>query len=147
MSVLLYGCTTWTLLKHLEKKLNGNHYFEWILEVVTHWAAVVCPLTSYLTNHLSKISKTYWALLDKLSKEKHTTNILLWTPTHGHTSVSRPAKSYIHWLCVDTGWCLENLLSMMTNRDGWQDSERNLFSACIYKKINSLNSGTFSSLP
>ena len=25
MSILLYGCTTWTLTKRLEKKLNGNY--------------------------------------------------------------------------------------------------------------------------
>ena len=25
MSILLYGCTTWTLAKHIEKKLDGNY--------------------------------------------------------------------------------------------------------------------------
>ena len=25
MSILLYGCTTWTLTKHMEKKLDGNY--------------------------------------------------------------------------------------------------------------------------
>ena len=27
MSVLLYNCTTWTRMKYLEKKLNGNLQF------------------------------------------------------------------------------------------------------------------------
>ena len=25
MSILLYGCTTWTITKHMEKKLDGNY--------------------------------------------------------------------------------------------------------------------------
>ena len=25
ISILLYGCTTWTLIKHMEKKLDGNY--------------------------------------------------------------------------------------------------------------------------
>ena len=29
VSVLLYGCTTWTLMKQLEKKLNGNYVLFW----------------------------------------------------------------------------------------------------------------------
>ena len=32
------------------------------------------------------------------SKDELIINILLWTPTHGHTSVSWPAKIYIHQL-------------------------------------------------
>ena len=38
-------------------------------------------------------------------------------PTHGCTSVGLPAKIYIHQLCADTGFCLEDLPSAMANRD------------------------------
>ena len=48
-------------------------------------------------------------------------NVLLWTPTHGHTSVDRLAKTYIHQLYADTGCCLEDLLRAMADRDRWQD--------------------------
>ena len=30
------------------------------------------------------------------SKDKLKNNIILWTPTHGHTSVGRPVKAYTH---------------------------------------------------
>ena len=30
------------------------------------------------------------------------TDALLWTPTHRHTSVDRPAKTFIHQLCPHT---------------------------------------------
>ena len=44
-----------------------------------------------------------------LEKKRLKSNILLWTLTYGHTSVSKSAKTYIHQLCVDTGCSLENL--------------------------------------
>ena len=34
-------------------------------------------------------------------------NISLWTPTYGHTSVGQPAKTYFYLLCINTGCCLE----------------------------------------
>ena len=45
-------------------------------------------------------------------------DILLWTPTHGHIKVGQAAKIYIHQLCVYIGCCLEDLLVAMTDRDG-----------------------------
>ena len=63
MSELLYGCTTWTQMKHLEKKLNENmddtYSFEQILEETPKKIATVEPLTSHLTNCPSKMGKTY----------------------------------------------------------------------------------------
>ena len=32
VSILLYGCTTWTLTKRLEKKLDGN--YTWLLRAI-----------------------------------------------------------------------------------------------------------------
>ena len=39
-------------------------------------------------------------------KDECISDILLWTPWHGHTSVNQPAKTYIHQLCVDISCCL-----------------------------------------
>ena len=44
---------------------------------------------------------------------------LLWIPTYGHTSVSQPAKTYIHQLCVDIGYRIEDLLRAMADGDKW----------------------------
>ena len=54
------------------------------------------------------------------SKRKLISDVLLWTSTHEHTSVGRPAKTYIHQLCADTACSLENLPEVMGNMDGWR---------------------------
>ena len=97
---------------------NAACCFEQILEAAPYKTAVVRPLTSYLINHPSKTSKTCCALL---KKDKLMSNVLLWTHTHGLTSVGRPAKTYIHQLCADTGCHQEDLPRAMTDRDGWQE--------------------------
>ena len=61
------------------------------------------------------------------NKDKRISNILLWTPTHGHISVGLPAKTYIHHLCVDTRCSLEDLPRTMADRDRWQESQGNSY--------------------
>ena len=56
------------------------------------------------------------------SKDKLNSNILVWTPTHGHTSVGQPAETYIYLLCAVTRCCLKELPHVMANRDRWQKS-------------------------
>ena len=41
------------------------------------------------------------------------------SPTHSHTSVSQPAKTYIHQLYADTGFLLQNLPKVMADKDKW----------------------------
>ena len=43
--------------------------------------------------------------------------------TDGHTGIGWPAKAYIHQLCADTGYHLEDLLNAMIDRDGWWEGE------------------------
>ena len=50
------------------------------------------------------------------SKDKLISNVLLWTPTPGHTSVGWPAKTYQPY--VDTGCCLDDLTRAITDWDG-----------------------------
>ena len=45
----------------------------------------------------------------------------LWTPTHGHASVSQPARTDLHLLCADTGCRQEDLPGVINNRDGWRE--------------------------
>ena len=49
--------------RKLHKNAVGS--LEQILKAVTHKTAVVWPLTYYLINHPSKMSKTCWAQLEK----------------------------------------------------------------------------------
>ena len=66
--------------------------FKQILEASPSKTAAVGPFTAYLTNHPSKTSKTR-------SKDKLISDVLLWTPTHGHTRIGQPVKTYIYLLC------------------------------------------------
>ena len=53
--ILLYGCTTWTLTKQMEKRLDGNYAsnFEQVQEAAPHKAAAVRPPTSHHENYQS----------------------------------------------------------------------------------------------
>ena len=118
MSVPWYSCTTWILMKCLEKKLDENdvaYCFEQILEAAVYITAVVQLLTSHLTYHPSKINKTCCAVLAK-QWQTHKWYSPIDT-THRQTSVEQPAKTDMHQLCVDTGCHVEDLLRMMTDKD------------------------------
>ena len=52
-------------------------------------------------------------------------NVLLWTPAHGLTSVDITAKTYIHRLCTNTGCRLDDLLRAIASGDVWQNSHGN----------------------
>ena len=78
------------------------------------------PLTSHLKKHPSKTNKTCGSMLEKQGQ----INVLQWTPTHGCTSVGWPVKTYLHQLCVDIRYSLEELSVMLDERDGWRERER-----------------------
>ena len=60
--------------------------FEKILKAVSYKTVAVQPLTSHLTNHPKKMSKTYcWRNKDELRSD-----VLLWT------SVDQTVKTYIN---------------------------------------------------
>ena len=56
-----------------EQYKDSACYFEQIQVAVLHKTATVQPLTSYITNHPSKTSKTCWAMLEKqkLTHKRH----------------------------------------------------------------------------
>ena len=98
-SILLYGCTTWTLTKLLEKKLDGN--YTRILRAILNKSWSQHPTKHQLYGHLPPIAKTiqarrtrhaghYWRSRDELIS-----NVLLWTP-HIWPSKSRTTSSIIH---------------------------------------------------
>ena len=43
----------------------------------------------------------------------------MYIPTDGRITVGRPAKAYIHHLCVDFVFCQVNLPRVMADRDGY----------------------------
>ena len=101
-----YNCVNTTVsLYHLdfneilEEKARGQLHkdvgccFKQILEATPYKSTAVQPFTSHLTNH-SRHAGHCWR-----SKDEFISNVFLWTPTHGHTSIGQPVKSYIHQLC------------------------------------------------
>ena len=59
VSILLYGCTTWTLTKQLEKKLDGN--FTRMLRAILNKSWQQHPTRHQLYGHLPPITKTIQA--------------------------------------------------------------------------------------
>ena len=52
-------------------------------------------------------------------EQKLISNIFPWTPTHGHSRVGQLVKTYINQLCANTGYCPEDLLRAMSDKNGW----------------------------
>ena len=93
---------------------NVSFCFEQILAATIYKTATVWPLTSHLRNHPNEINSLCWELLRMINSL-----VKFWTPTHGHTSISRTARTYIEQLCADTGCSLEDLIETMDDREWW----------------------------
>ena len=99
VSILLYGCTTWTLTKRIEEKLDGNYTImvraclEQILEATPYKTTVVRPPTSHLNLYIRTCR--CWLTCKDLDQQ----------------------------LYVDTGWSLEDMLVGIYDRDGWRERE------------------------
>ena len=89
-SILLYGCTTWTLTKRLEKKLDGN--YTRMLRAILNKSWRQHPTRHQLYGHLPPITKTIqvrrtrhaghcWRSRDELIRD-----VLLWIP---HTAAQK----------------------------------------------------------
>ncbi len=113
-SILLYGCTTWTLTKRLEKKLDGN--YTRMLRAILNKSWRQHPTRHQLYGHLPPITKTIQV---RRSRDELISDLLLWTPTYGRTKAGRPARTYIQQLCEDTGCCPEDLPRAMNDREKW----------------------------
>ena len=129
MSILLYECTTWTLNKHIKKKLGRN--CTRMLQVILNQFWKQHPTKQQLYGHLPSASKTIQIRLTRhvgycwRSKNELIRDILLWTPSHRHASVGQPTRNYQSQPCTDTGSSLEDLPEVMDDEDEWQESQGN----------------------
>ena len=127
-SILLYSCTTWTLTKRLEKKLDGN--YTRMLRAILNKSRRQYPTRHQLYGHLPPITKTIQARRTRhaghcwRSRDELIRDVLLWTPTHGRAKAGRPARTYIQQLCEDTGCCPEDLPRAMNDREEWRERVR-----------------------
>ena len=129
-SILLYGCTTWTLTKQLEKKLDGN--YTRMLQAILNKSWRQHPTRHQLYGHLPPITETIQVRWTRhaghcwRSRDELISDVLLWTPTYGHAKAGRPARTYIQQLCEDMGCCPEDLPEAMNDREKWQERVRDI---------------------
>ena len=130
VSILLYGCTTWTLTKRLERKLDGN--YTRMLRAVLNKSWRQHPTRLQLYGHLPPITKTIQVRRTRhaghcwRSKDELISDVLLWTLTYGCAKVGRPARTYIQQLCEDTGCNPEDLPEAMNDREKWRERVRDI---------------------
>ena len=124
VSILLYGCTTWTLTKQLEKKIDGN-YTRMLRAILNKsWRQLYGhqpPITKTIQVRRTRHAGHSWRSRDELISD-----VLLWTPTYGWEKAGRPARTYIQQLCEDTGCSPEDLPETMNYREKWRERIRDI---------------------
>ena len=130
MSILLYGCTTWTLTKQLEKKLDIN--YTRMLRAILNKSCRQHPTRHQLYGHLPPITKTIQVRRTRhaghcwRSRDELISDVLLWTRTYGRAKAWWSAQTYIQQLCEDTGCSPEDLLEVMNDREKWRERVKNI---------------------
>ena len=130
VSILIYGCTSWTLTERMEKKLDGN--YTRMLQAILNKSWRQHPTKQQLYSHQTPITKTI-----KVRQTRHTghcwrsrdeliSDVLLWTPSHGHAKAGRPAETYIQQLCEDMGCSPEDLPGAINERVEWRERVRDI---------------------
>ena len=131
VSILLYGCTTWTLTKRLKKKkLDGNYTRK--LRAILNKSWQQHPTRHQLYGHLPPIAKTIQVRRTRharhcwRSKDELISDVLLWTPAYCQAKAGRQARTYLQQLCEDTGCSPEDLQKAMNDREKWQERVRDI---------------------
>ena len=105
VSILLYECTTWTLTKRMEKKLDGN--YTRMLWVILNKSWRQHPTKQQLYGHLPPVTKTIQVRRTRhaghcwRSRDKLISDVLLWTPSQGQ---GRAFSSNIHTAALCRYW-------------------------------------------
>ena len=130
VSILLYGCTTWTLTKRMEKKLDDN--YTRMLHAILNKSWRQHPTKQQLYGHLPPIMKTIKVCRTRhvghcwRSKDELIRDVLQWTPSHGRAKAERLARTYIQQFCADMGCSPDHLPEAMDYREGWQERVRDI---------------------
>ena len=148
VSILLYGCTTWTLTKQVEKKLDGNYTI--MLQAILNKSRRQHHTKPQLYSHLPPIMKTIkvrqtrhtghcWRSTDELISDE-----LLWTLPYGRAKAGKSARTYTQQLCEDTGCSLEDLPEQMNDREEWRERVRVIHVGARHDDDDSIQCYSFS---
>ena len=130
VSILLYGCTTWTLTKWLKKKLDGN--YTKMLRAILNKSWQQHPTRHQLYGHLPSIMKTIQVRRTRhaghcwRSRVELISDVLLSTPTYSRGKAGRPARTYIQQLCEGTGCSPEDLPEAMNDWEELREKVRDI---------------------
>ena len=102
VSLLLYGCATWTLTKRMEKKFDGN--YTRMLRAILNKSWGQHLTKQQLHGHLPPITRTIQARRTRYaghcwrSRGELISAVILWIPSHGQAKGGQPARTYIQLL-------------------------------------------------
>ena len=88
------------LTKCLGKKKTGRNHSRMLYAILNKSRKqhlIMSPISQTIQVRCTRFAGHCWRNKDELISD-----ILLWTPTHGHTSDGQPAKTYIHQFCAAT---------------------------------------------
>ena len=129
VSILLYWCTTWTLTKRLQKRLDGN-YTRMLLAILNRsWRQYTSK--QQLDGHLPPITKTIQIKRTRhaghcwRSRDVLISDVLQWSPLYGRAK-ARFARTNIQQVYEDTGCSPEDLSEAMNNREKWRERVRDI---------------------
>ena len=97
VSILLYGCTIWTLTKRMEKKFDGN-YSRMLRAISKSWRQHSTKQQLY--SHIPPIAKTIQVRRNRntryccRSRDELISDIHLWTTLHERAKAGRSARNY-----------------------------------------------------
>ena len=119
-------CTTWTLTKQLEKKLDGKLHKECCEQYWTspggntpqgtNYTATCPPIMKTIQVRWTRHAGHCWRSRDELISD-----VLLWTPTYGRAKAGWPARTYRQQLCEDMGCSSEELPEAVNDREKWRE--------------------------
>ena len=129
VTVLLYGCTTWTLTKLMEKKLDGN-YTRMLRAILNRsWR-------QHLTKHQLHCQQPPITKTIQIRRTRHAGHCcrrrdelisdVLWSPSHGRAKAGRSARNYIQQLWEDTRCSTEDLPEAMNDWGSWRERTRDI---------------------
>ena len=130
VSIPLYGCTTWTLTKRLEKKLDSNYIR--MLRAILNKSWRQHPTRHQLYGHLPPITKAIQVWRTRhaghcwRSRNELINDVLLWTPLYGRPKAGRPVRTYIQQLCEDMGCSPEDQPEAMNGCEKWRERVRDI---------------------
>ena len=126
----MYGCTTWTMTKQIEKKLDGN--CRGTLRAIWNKSWIPHPTKQHLYGFLPSFSKTIkvrgkiYAVHYKGKKNELINDVPLWTPSHIRASVGQQLTYNSSAQIPDVVWktCREGL--MINDWDWWRATVNDL---------------------